>query len=151
MPERRIDAISKADALAWNTLHLPKGSSHLLKIISGQLSHMPAGEVMSAVVQKAAKGTFKVTLNGETFIIKGLPASLLGKEVSFIARQIAFSGKGGIDLFWLEKWPSASPCPIRKTRPQASVIKFKPQPSAILSRGRISLSAFSQRATTWRW
>jgi len=118
MPERRIDAISKADALAWNTLHLPKGSSHLLKIISGQLSHMPAGEVMSAVVQKAAKGTFKVTLNGETFIIKGLPASLLGKEVSFIARQIAFSGKGGIDLFWLGQG-RAKNAAMHPTAPQA--------------------------------
>jgi len=101
MPENRIDAIAKAGATSWNAVHLSKGSPNLLRIISGQLSRMPAGEVMSAVVQKAAKGAFKVTLNGETFIIKGLPASLLDKAVSFVARPSPLTGKSGIELFWL--------------------------------------------------
>jgi len=109
MPERRIDAIGKADAASWNTLHLPKGSPNLLRVISGQLSRMPVGEVMSAVVQKAAKGAFKITLNGETFIIKGLPASLLGKAVSFVARQTALAGKGGAELFWLGPSRASAP------------------------------------------
>jgi len=101
MPENRIDAIGKADATSWNAAHLSKGSPNLLRIISGQLSRMSAGEVMSAVVQKADKGAFKVTLNGETFTIKGLPVSLLGKAVSFVARPSPLTGKSGIELFWL--------------------------------------------------
>jgi len=73
----------------------------MLRVISGQLSHMPAGAVMSAVVQNAGKGAFKITLNGETFIVKGLPASLAGKTVNFVVRQMPPAGKGGVELFWL--------------------------------------------------
>jgi len=101
MPERRIDAIGKADAASWSSLQLSKGSPNLLRVISGQLSHMPAGEVISAVVQKAAKGAFTITLNGETFIIKGLPSSLVGKAVSFVVRQMPPAGQGGFEMFWL--------------------------------------------------
>jgi len=101
MPERRIDAIGKADAALWNSAKLSKISPNFLKVISGQLSHLPTGEMMRAVVQKAAKGAFTITLNGETFIIKGLPASLLGKEVGFITRQTTNAGKSGIELLWL--------------------------------------------------
>jgi len=129
MPERRIDAISKADSIAWSTVHLSKGSSHLLKIISGQLLHMPTGEVMSAVVQKAAKGAFKITLNGETFIIKGLPASLLGKEVGFVARQITLAGKDGVDLFWLGQGKPkniATQPTTPQARPRAEILSRLP-------------------------
>ncbi|MDQ6996338.1 MAG: flagellar hook-length control protein FliK, partial [Mariprofundus sp.] len=101
VPESKIDAIAKTNAALWDAVHLSKGSPNLLRIISGQLSRMPVGEVMSAVVQKAAKGAFKVTLNGESFIIKGLPISLLGKAVSFVARQTPLAGKSGIELLWL--------------------------------------------------
>ncbi len=123
MPERRIDAIGKADAASWNTTHISKGSPNLLRIISGQLSHMPVSEVMSAVVQKAAKGAFKITLNGETFIIKGMPASLQGKAVSFVARQAMSAGKSGIELFWLG--PSRASSVAAQTTTQA-----KAQPAA---------------------
>ncbi len=121
MPERRIDAIGKAAPSSWHATALPKSSPHLLKVISGRLSQMPAGEVMGAVVQKAANGAFKITLNGETFIIKGLPASLLGSEVNFVARQTMAQGKPGIGLFWLgqgkAKHAAAEPPAISRVRP----------------------------------
>ncbi len=127
MPEGKIDAIGKADAASWSAVSLSKGSPNVLRIISGQLSHMPAGEVMSAVVQKAAKGAFKISLNGETFIIKGLPASLLGKAVSFVARQSSFAGKAGIELFWL------GPSRIKNTGAQATAQQARPR-AEIMSR-----------------
>jgi len=101
MPDRRIDAIGKADAPHWNSLQLPKNSPNLVKIISGALSHMQGGEVMRAMVQKAGNGMFKITLNGESFIIKGLPTSLVGKEVAFIAQKSPLHTDGKTELFWI--------------------------------------------------
>jgi len=137
MPERRIDAIGKADAALWNTGHLSKGSPNLLKIISGQLSRMPTGEVMSAVVQKAAKGAFKITLNGETFIIKGLPASLVGKAVSFVVRQMPPAGKGGVELFWLG--PSRASAPSMQQTAAQTAARPTADNSSVQARQRVNI------------
>ena len=94
---------------------------------------------MSAVVQKAAKGAFKVTLNGETFIIKGLPASLLGKAVSFVARQSSFAGKAGIELFWL------GPSRTKNTGAQAAAQQARPR-ATVLSRLPADLLAHMKSA-----
>ncbi|MBL4775637.1 MAG: flagellar hook-length control protein FliK [Mariprofundus sp.] len=101
MSERRIDAIGKADATTWNALQLPKGSPNLVRVISGILSQMNTGQIMHAIVQQTGKGAFKVTLNGESFLIKGLPASLAGKEVAFIAQQSGSQANAKTELFWL--------------------------------------------------
>jgi len=97
---------------------------------------------MSAVVQKAAKGAFKITLNGETFIIKGLPASLQGKAVSFVARQAALAGKSGIELFWLG--PSrVSPDAVKTTAPTAAQTKAK---SKIIAQSTVNITSQQGRA-----
>lgn len=127
MPERRIDAAGKVDAAIWNSVQLSKGSANALRVISGQLSKIPGGEMMYAVVKQAGKGAFNITLNGETFIVKGLPASLLGKEVGFVARHTAASGKAGIDLFW------TGPGRAQQAGIQANEQQSRPQ-TEILSR-----------------
>ncbi|MBN4077043.1 flagellar hook-length control protein FliK [Mariprofundus ferrooxydans] len=67
---------------------------------------------MSAVVQKAGHGAFKITLNGESFLIKGLPASMLGKEVSFMAKKTTALAGGKIQLFWFGNTDSG----VKKTQ-----------------------------------
>lgn len=137
MPERRIDAIGKTAPSSWHATALAKSSPHLLRVISGQLSQMQAGEVMGAVVQKAAKGAFKIVLNGETFIIKGLPASLLGAEVNFVVRQTMSSGKPDIGLFWLgqgkEKNTAIQPA---VQQPHSRVQMLSSLPAGLLTRMR---------------
>jgi len=123
MPDRRIDALGKSESVSWGSMQSGKGSSNMLRVISGQLGRVPGGEVITAVVQKASNGSFKIQLNGETFIVKGLPASLLGKEVSFIVRK----GAGGMELFWLGASRSKSvQMPVmaesRHSRPSANVL-----------------------------
>jgi len=56
---------------------------------------------MQAVVQKAGNGAFKISLNGESIIIKGLPASMLGKKISFIVQQSGQQAGAKTELFWL--------------------------------------------------
>ena len=90
----------RADATRLNALLIPRGSGQSLQIVSGQTAKLVAGEVMQAVVQKAEQtGSFKIILNGENFTVKGLPVSLAGREVSFVAQP----GKGGaaMGLSWL--------------------------------------------------
>ena len=101
MPERRIDGISKMDAAGWSGVSLSKGGSNQLRVLSGQLSHIRQGKIMHALVQKTADGAFRVKLNGETFIFKGLPASLAGREIAFFVRKSGLKGSGKADLFWI--------------------------------------------------
>jgi len=101
MPDRRIDAIGKADATGWKSTQLPKGSPNLVRVISGVLSNATTGSVMHAMVQKAANDAFKVTLNGESFLIKGLPASLAGKNVAFIVQKSSTQPNAKAELFWI--------------------------------------------------
>ncbi|MDQ6998948.1 MAG: flagellar hook-length control protein FliK [Mariprofundus sp.] len=101
MPDRRIDAIGKTDATAWNSTQLPKGSPNMVRVLSGVLSNASTGSVMHAMVQKAANDAFKITLNGEPFVIKGLPASLAGKEVAFIVQKSSTLPNAKAELFWV--------------------------------------------------
>ena len=101
MPDRRIDAIGKADATGWKSTQLPKGSPNMVRVISGVLSNATTGSVMHAMVQKAANDAFKVTLNGESFLIKGLPASLAGKDVAFIVQKSSTQANAKAELFWI--------------------------------------------------
>ncbi len=101
MSDRKIDAIGKTDATAWNPVQSQKGSSNLVRVISGVLSHTRAGEVMHSMVQNAGNGAFKISLNGESFLIKGLPSSLAGKEVSFITHKSVTNPNGKAELFWI--------------------------------------------------
>jgi len=100
MPDRNINMFAKSDSTAWVST-MPKGTATPLQIISGSLSHIKSGEVMHAVVQKAANGAFKITLNGESYIIKGLPTSMLGKEISLIMQKADSSANGKMELFWI--------------------------------------------------
>ena len=99
MPDRRIDAIGKSEALQWSSTHLPKYRGNPLQIISGSIGKLPAGAIVYATVHKVDSGTFKVILNGETFLLKGLPTSLDGKQIAFMARHNPTSG-GGLELIW---------------------------------------------------
>jgi len=101
MADRKIDAIGKADAAGWKSTQLPKGSPNLVRLVSGVLSNTTTGSVMHSMVQKAANDAFKVSLNGESFIIKGLPASLAGKEVAFIVQKSSTQPNAKAELFWI--------------------------------------------------
>jgi len=92
----------RADAAQLSITSMPKGQAQALQIISGQISKLNTGNVMQAVVQKSGEtGSFKVLLQGESFTVKGLPSSVIGKEVSFIAQQLGSKGKNSIVLAWL--------------------------------------------------
>ena len=49
----------------------------------------------------APGNTAKIVLKGETFLIKGLPAALQGKEVAFIAKKTATATGSRVELRWL--------------------------------------------------
>lgn len=100
MPDR-MNIFVKSDATAWSSSSPSKANSNLLQIVSGSLSNIKPGEVIQAVVQKAGNGAFKISLNGESIIIKGLPASMLGKKVSFIIQQAGQQAGSKAELFWL--------------------------------------------------
>jgi len=99
MPDR-MNIFVKSDATAWSSSSPSKANSNLLQIVSGSLSNIKPGEVIQAVVQKAGNGAFKISLNGESIIIKGLPASMLGKKVSFIIQQAGQQAGSKAELFW---------------------------------------------------
>lgn len=99
MPDR-MNIFVKSDATAWSSSSPSKANSNLLQIVSGSLSNIKPGEVIQAVVQKAGNGAFKISLNGESIIIKGLPASMLGKKVNFIIQQAGQQAGSKAELFW---------------------------------------------------
>lgn len=97
----------RTDAPQWGTTILQKSATLPLQIISGQSSKLPAGEVMKSLVQGGGddnadnNNTAKVVLKGETFLIKGLPAALQGKEVAFVAKRTATATGSRLELRWL--------------------------------------------------
>ncbi len=108
MPDRSINLFSKSDAAAWASTPSAKGNA--LQIISGSLSNLKTGEIMQAVLQRTGSGaaskgvgngTFKIILNGETFLIKGLPAAMLGKEINLIAQKSGSAAGAKTELLWL--------------------------------------------------
>jgi len=101
MADRRIDAIGKSDATAWNSTQLPKGSPNQVRILSGSLAQTTPGTVIHAMVQKDNNGAYKVVLNGEAFLIKGVPDSLAGKNVAFIVQKPMNQANGKAELFWI--------------------------------------------------
>jgi len=100
MPDRRINGSSNIEAANWPTAGPPKPTSAPLRIISGRIGNLPAGESMSAIVQSAGSGAFKVTLNGQALTFTGLPPSLNGKQVDFVVQHGKSGGKAMSRLFW---------------------------------------------------
>lgn len=98
MPERRVDGIAKSDPVSWTGGGQSGPPPSPLRVLSGHPDKLPRDEPMSALASKAENGAFRVTLNGESLIIKGLPASLAGKQVDFIARHQ--EGSDSPQLFW---------------------------------------------------
>ncbi|EAU54278.1 flagellar hook-length control protein FliK [Mariprofundus ferrooxydans] len=99
MPEQRVDSIARSEATGWSTAGPSRNAAAPLRILTGQPGNLPTGEVITAMVSKARNNGFKVTLNGETFTLKGLPASLIGKQVDFIAQHSKSGGKTITQLF----------------------------------------------------
>ena len=93
----------RTDAPQWASTLLQKSGSLPLQILSGQSSKLTSGEVMKSPVQNTGENsnTFKVILKGESFIVKGLPAALDGKEVAFVAKKVATATGSRTELSWL--------------------------------------------------
>jgi len=124
----------RADAAQLNAISMPKGTAQVLQVLSGQTSKLTTGDIMNALVQKTEEaGCFKVILKGETFIVKGLPAPLAGKETTFIAQQI--KGDNGIKLAWLGTTVhKGDTTPEGKSaKPLIQQGEQKPQQSSLLS------------------
>ena len=113
MPFRRIDLLGKIDATQWSNTPLPKQTAHVVQVLAGAAGKIPTDAPMRAVVHRNPNGTFTVKLHGETLIIKGLPAALDGKQVTFMI-QSAAGGKGG-ELVWL----AAKDAPLSQIEQQA--------------------------------
>ena len=99
----------RTDAPQWASTLLQKSASLPLKIISGESAKLPAGQVIKAQVQNTGQGnnTFRVLLNGEPFIVKGLPSALDGKEVAFVAKKITTATGSRSELSWLSSAKNA--------------------------------------------
>ena len=123
MPERRVDGIAKSEAVGWSSRGLSKAAPSPLRILSGQLSDIPIGKTMTAVVQNTKSGVFTITLNGETLTLKGLPPTLTGKQADFIAQQGKSGGRTMTQLFWTgisrSNQPAATPLALRSALPAA--------------------------------
>jgi len=100
MPERRVDGVAKMDAANWPTTGPTRTATAPLRILSGQVGNLPTAETMSAIVQGSKGDAFRITLNGETLTVKGLPPSLIGKQADFVAEYGKSGGKTNIQLFW---------------------------------------------------
>ncbi|TLS65460.1 flagellar hook-length control protein FliK [Mariprofundus erugo] len=98
MPERRVDGISKSEPVTWAAGSQSGAPPSPLRVLSGHADKLPTEEPMSAVPKKGENGSFRVTLNGESLVIKGLPASLAGKQVDFVAKHQ--EGSSSPQLFW---------------------------------------------------
>ena len=128
----------RADAAQLSALTMPKTNLQSLQVLSGQTSKLQSGDVMKAVVQKTEEaGSFKVLLKGESFTIKGLPASLVGKQVSFIAQQLTSKGKISTGLAWLGN--SLSKSEGESSHPLSQQSGQKAQQSTLLSTPPASL------------
>lgn len=90
------------DAAQWFASLSPKGGGNQpAQIISGNIAKLTTGEVMNAVLQKTDKtNTFRVNLQGESLTVKGLPASLAGKNVAFMIHKTFSKGLIQTELHW---------------------------------------------------
>jgi len=101
MSDQRIDSISRTDASGWGAAARQSSNGHSpLQLINGHSERLPSGMVLRGLVEKTDHGALMVTLNGEKLIFKGLPASLLGKQVDFIL-QPSSGQPPTTRLFWV--------------------------------------------------
>ncbi len=106
----------KTGAALWPTSRPSKGVVQLLTVVSGNTAALDIGKLMLASVEKADANGLRIMLNGEALIVRGLPASMLGKKINIMAHR---SGSR-LELAWFVATAAAnSSTPVQQNSPHA--------------------------------